>query len=142
MTHTNGRAPGPEWVELCRRGIPAPKIAAAAGVAETTVRYRVAIAAEQEPDPRDAHRPPCPHRPNASQRQASGTSMASCRSTRLRGAAARPRQVEERVGPGQVARPAPQGRNRWHPLPRLRSVLDSILNWRSYPTKRDSDEAR
>ena len=38
-------APNPEWVQMYRLGIPTPKISAGAGVAETTVRYHLAIAA-------------------------------------------------------------------------------------------------
>lgn len=46
-----GRRPAPdsEWVLMYRQGIPARKIAAVAGAAETTVRYHIAIAAKQDP---------------------------------------------------------------------------------------------
>jgi hypothetical protein len=40
---------------MYRRGIPAPKIAEGAGVAETTLRYHLAIAARQEPSIRAEH---------------------------------------------------------------------------------------
>lgn len=53
-------APDPEWVQMYRQGIPTPKIAAGAGVAETTVRYHVAIAAKQDPGLRAEHQAALP----------------------------------------------------------------------------------
>jgi hypothetical protein len=49
-------APDPEWVQMYRQGIPASKIAAAAGAAATTVRYHLQIAARAEPSIRDEHK--------------------------------------------------------------------------------------
>jgi hypothetical protein len=49
-------APDPEWVQMYRHGIPASKIAAAAGAAATTVRYHLQIAARAEPSIRDEHK--------------------------------------------------------------------------------------
>ncbi|MUU70536.1 helicase associated domain-containing protein [Pseudarthrobacter sp. GA104] len=60
MTQTRRTAPDPEWVLMYRRGIPTPKIAAGAGVAETTVRYHLAIAAKQEPGIRAEHQAALP----------------------------------------------------------------------------------
>jgi hypothetical protein len=45
MMEARRAAPHPEWVQMYRQGIPAPKIAAAAGVAKSTVRYHLHIAA-------------------------------------------------------------------------------------------------
>lgn len=55
MTEIKRPAPHPEWVQMYRQGIPAPKIAAAAGVAKGTVRYHLHIAAQADPSLRDEH---------------------------------------------------------------------------------------
>lgn len=56
MSQTGRSAPDPEWVQMYRSGIPAPKIAAVVGAAETTVRYHLAIASRQDPGLRAEHR--------------------------------------------------------------------------------------
>ncbi|MDR7161773.1 hypothetical protein [Arthrobacter sp. BE255] len=56
MTETRRAAPHPEWVQMYRQGIPSPKIAAAPGVATSTVRYHPHIAAQVNPPIRDEHR--------------------------------------------------------------------------------------
>lgn len=56
MTKARRTAPNPEFVLMYRQGIPASKIAAAVGAAETTVRYHLQIAARAEPGIRDEHR--------------------------------------------------------------------------------------
>lgn len=56
MTEAKRPAPHPEWVQMYRQGIPSPKIAAAAGVAKSTVRYHLHIAAQADPSIRDEHR--------------------------------------------------------------------------------------
>lgn len=48
-------APDPEFVQLYRLGTPTSKIASWAGVAETSVRYHLQIAAKQDPRLRDEH---------------------------------------------------------------------------------------
>lgn len=55
MTQMKRTAPDPEWVLMYRQGIPTPKIAAVAGVAETTVRYHLAIAAKLDTRIRAEH---------------------------------------------------------------------------------------
>jgi hypothetical protein len=55
MTQMKRTAPDPEWVLMYRQGIPTPKIAAVTGVAETTVRYHLAIAAKLDPRIRAEH---------------------------------------------------------------------------------------
>lgn len=50
------QASNSEFVELYRRGTPTSKIAVWAGVAETTVRYHLQIAAKQNPGIRDEHK--------------------------------------------------------------------------------------
>lgn len=56
MTDSRRVAPDPEFVHLYRVGTPTSKIAAGAGVAETTVRYHLQIAAKQDPGIRDEHK--------------------------------------------------------------------------------------
>jgi hypothetical protein len=56
MTEVKRPAPHPEWVQMYRQGIPSPAIAAAAGVAKSTVRYHLHIAAKADPSIRDEHR--------------------------------------------------------------------------------------
>lgn len=56
MTEVKRPAPHPEWVRMYRQGIPSPVIAAAAGVAKSTVRYHLHIAAKANPSIRDEHR--------------------------------------------------------------------------------------
>ena len=55
MTRTNRTPSDPEWMAMYRQGVPAPRIAAAAGVAETTVRRHLATAARQNSELRAAH---------------------------------------------------------------------------------------
>ncbi|PTT70188.1 helicase associated domain-containing protein [Arthrobacter sp. HMWF013] len=55
MTAPRRRAPDPELVQMYRQGVPAPKIAAAKGMAESTVRYHLHLAAQTEPGLRDEH---------------------------------------------------------------------------------------
>lgn len=72
MTARKRPAPDPEWVLTYRRGITTPKIAAGARVAETTVRYHLAIAAKQNPAIRAEHQaalPVSPQRLTAAGRQ-------------------------------------------------------------------------
>ncbi len=56
MTEVRRPTPHPEWVQMYRNGIAIPKIAAAADVGESTVRYHLRIAELAEPSIRDEHR--------------------------------------------------------------------------------------
>jgi hypothetical protein len=56
MTEQKRTAPHPEWVQMYRQGLSTRKIAALAGVGQTTVRYHLAIAAAAEPSIRADHR--------------------------------------------------------------------------------------
>lgn len=56
MTEVKRPAPHPEWVQMYRQGIPSPTIAAAAGVAKSTVRYHIHIAAQANPSIRAEHK--------------------------------------------------------------------------------------
>jgi len=64
MVDSRRVAPDPEFVQLYRQGTPTAKIAASAGVAETTVRYHLQLAAKQDPAIRGEHKvalaPPLP----------------------------------------------------------------------------------
>lgn len=56
MTKQHRTAPDPEWAQMYRQGIPTPKIAAVAGMAESTVRYHLALAAKADPSLRTDHK--------------------------------------------------------------------------------------
>jgi hypothetical protein len=56
MTEARRAAPDPGFVRQYRQGTPTSKIAAAAGVAETTGRYHLQIAAREDPRIRDEHK--------------------------------------------------------------------------------------
>lgn len=56
ITEIKRSAPHPEWVQMYRQGIPSPKIAAGAGVAASTVRYHLQIAAQADPAIRIEHK--------------------------------------------------------------------------------------
>ena len=56
MTQVRRTAPDEEFVRMYRKGIPTSKIASIEGVAETTVRYHLQIAARAEPGIRDEHK--------------------------------------------------------------------------------------
>lgn len=141
MKQIKRRAPNPEWVQMYRQGIPTPKIAAGAGVAETTVRYHLGVAAKQDPGLRAAHRaavpPAAPRVTKPGQRnmeeilafyEASGrlpVASRSARETALAGWLAR-RRAQAAAGT----------------LSPTYAALDTIPNWRDQPTKRDADAAR
>lgn len=55
MTKPRRTAPDEEFVRMYRQGIPTSKIALTEGVAETTVRYHLQIAAHADPGLRDEH---------------------------------------------------------------------------------------
>ena len=50
------KAPNAEWVAMYQKGIPTSKIASIEGVAESTVRYHLGIAARTEPDIKAEHK--------------------------------------------------------------------------------------
>ena len=49
-------APNAEWVLMYRNGIPTPRIAAVTGMAASTVRYHMRIAAQADPDIKVQHK--------------------------------------------------------------------------------------
>jgi hypothetical protein len=141
MKQIKRQASNPEWVQMYRLGIPTPKIAAGARVAETTVRYHLAIAAKQDPVLRADHQaalpPAAPRVTEPGQRnmeeilafyEAEGrlpVASRSVRETALAGWLAR-RRVQAAAGA----------------LSPAYAALDTIPNWRDQPTKRDADAAR
>ncbi|UKA73400.1 helicase associated domain-containing protein [Arthrobacter sp. FW306-06-A] len=56
MTEARRPSPHPDFVRQYRQGTPTSTIAAAAGVAETTVRYHLQIAVKADPGIRDEHK--------------------------------------------------------------------------------------
>ncbi|TNB74208.1 helicase-associated protein [Arthrobacter sp. BB-1] len=135
-------APDVEWVLMYRKGIPTPKIAALAGVAETTVRYHIAIAAKQDPSLRDTHKvalpAPDPRTTEAGQRnvedllafyEVEGRLPVHGRSTRESALAGWLTRRREQAAAGTLC-------------PAYGEALDTIPGWRDYPSKRDADAAR
>jgi hypothetical protein len=141
MSQTRRSAPDPEWVQMYRSGIPTPKIAAAAGVAETTVRYHVAVAARQDSGLRGEHRaalskPPrltAPGQRNLEEILAlykiEGRLPAKSRTDRERALATWLHRRRKDAADGTLA-------------PVYAEALCTIPGWRDYPTKRDADAAR
>jgi hypothetical protein len=82
MTQTKRTAPDPEWVLMHRQGIPTPKIAAADGVAETTVRYHLVIAAKLDPRIRAEHQASLPAALPSDSSRSGGTLRTSSLSTK------------------------------------------------------------
>lgn len=142
MTQIKRPAPDPEWVQMYRQGISTPKIAAGAGVAESTVRFHLAKAAKQEPGLRAEHQaalpPPAPRVTAAGQRilddllafyEAEGRLPVRGRSHRESTLAEWLTRRREQAAAGALS-------------PAYAAALDEIPNWRDYPTKRDTDAAR
>lgn len=140
MGRTNRRAPYPEWVMMYRNGISAPRIAAAAGVAEATVRRHLAIAAGQDSGLRAAHesaaskprRVIAPGRRNLADvlafHEAEGR-LPSLRQGREKALATWLQRRRIEAEDGTLS-------------PTYAGALDAIANWREQPTRRDADEAR
>lgn len=142
MTRLKRSAPDAEWVQMYRQGIPTPKIAAGAGVAETTVRYHLAIAARLEPSIRNEHRGAATTLPRITSAgrqnledildlyEAEGrlptTADSSARERALGVWLHRRRQEAAR---GDLA-------------PTYKEALDVIPGWRGPSTKKTDDEAR
>jgi len=142
MTQTKRKAPDAEWVLMYRKGIPAPKIAAGAGVAESVVRYHLAVAAREDRGLRAAHKAALP---KASQRvteagrrnladilafyETEGRLPVTGRSRRESTLAGWLTRRREQAAVGVLS-------------PIYAEALDAISGWRNYPTKRDADAVR
>lgn len=141
MSQTRRSAPDPEWVQMYRSGIPAPKIAAVVGAAETTVRYHLAVAAWKDTELRTAHVAAFskPQRLTApGQRNLDDILALYANEGRLpaRGGTARERALatwlqrrRKEAADGDLS-------------PVYAQALEAIPNWREQPTKRDADAAR
>ncbi|BCW78883.1 helicase associated domain-containing protein [Arthrobacter sp. NicSoilC5] len=142
MTQVKRSAPNPEWVLMYRKGIPAPKIAAGAGVAASVVRYHLAIAARQEPGLREEYQAALPAPPprvtDAGRRnlaavlafyQAEGRLPVNGRSPQESALAGWLTRRRREAAEGGLS-------------PVYAQALDTIPGWRDYPTKRDADAAR
>lgn len=127
---------------MYRKGIPASKIAAVTRVAESVIRYHLAIAAEQDPGLRAEHQAALPRVPSpvtvAGQRnladilafyKAEGRLPVNGRSPRESALAGWLKRRREQAGDGTLS-------------PVFAEALDEIPEWRDYPTKRDADGAR
>ncbi|MFD0046805.1 helicase associated domain-containing protein [Pseudarthrobacter scleromae] len=141
MTQARRTAPDPEWVLMYRRGISTPKIAATAGVAETTVRYHLAIAARQEPAIRAEHQQALPKSPqrltDAGRRnlddiiafyQAEGR-LPTKRSAREKALTAWLHRRRQEAAQGTLS-------------PTYAEALKAIPGWSNPSTKKTDDEAR
>lgn len=140
MTERRRRTPDPEWVEMYGSGIPVPKIAAAAGAPETTVRRHLAIAARQNPELRAAHkaaaskprRVTAPGQKNLNEvlsfHEAEGR-LPSRRTDRERALATWLQRRRREAADGTLS-------------PAYARALVSIPNWREQPTRRAADKVR
>lgn len=142
MGQIKRRAPYPEWVLMYQKGIPAAKIAAVTQVAESVVRYHIAIAAKQDPGLRGEHHAALPPIPaevtEAGQRNledilafyaAEGRLPVNGRTARESTLAGWLTRRREQAAAGSLSPAYAQG-------------LDRIPGWRDQPTKRDADAAR
>ncbi|MDQ1053086.1 hypothetical protein QE394_001014 [Arthrobacter sp. SORGH_AS 212] len=140
VTSVKRTAPDPEWVQMYRQGTPTSTIAAAARVAETTVRYHLAVAAKQDPRLRAAHR--------AAARPATRVTAAGRRNLddvlalyRAEGRLPTKRTPRERALAIWLARRR-EDAAAGIPSPDYAAALDEIPNWRNPPTKQADDAAR
>ena len=126
---------------MYRLGIPTRKIAAGAGVAETTVRYHLAIAAKQDPVLRADHQaalPPAAPRVTRSGRRNMEEILAFYEAEGRLPVASR--SALETVLAGWLVRRRAEAAA--GTLSAAYAALDTIPNWRDQPTKRDTDAAR
>lgn len=142
MAQIKRPAPNPEWVLMYRKGIPAPKIAAGAGVAESVVRYHLAIAAKQDSGLRQEHTAALPAPPprvtDAGRRNLADVLAFYEAEGRL---PVNGRSPQESALAGWLARRR-QEPTEGSLAPVYAQALDAIPGWRDYPTKRDADAAR
>lgn len=127
---------------MYRLGIPAQKIAAGAGVAESVVRYHLAIAAKQDSGLREAHKQALP-RPAQRITDAGRRNLADILAFH---------QAEQRLpvngrSPRESALAGWLSRRREEAAagnlsPVYAEALDSIPGWRDQPTKREADAVR
>lgn len=134
-------APDPEWVQMYRQGTTTSMIAVAAGVAESTVRYHLGIAASQDARLRSAHRAaarPTGPRITAAGRQNLADVLALYRAE---GRLPTKRTARERALAIWLARRREEAAA-GVPSPDYAAALDEIPDWRTPPTKQADDAAR
>lgn len=127
---------------MYRKGIPAPKIAAGAGVAAAVVRYHLAIAAKQDAGLRQEHVATLPASPprvtDAGRRNLADVLAFYEAEGRL---PINGRSPQESALAGWLARRRTQAAEGSLSLV-YAQALDAIPGWRDYPTKRDADAVR
>jgi Helicase associated domain len=136
-------APDPEFVRMYRKGIPTSKIAALEGIAETTVRYHLQLAASADPCLRDEHRaalnPAGPRTPAAGLRNLAGVLAfyeAEGRLPVTHGKSAR----ERALGVWLLRRRQEAAGGTLSPA--YRDALGAIPSWDKPSTRKAVDEAR
>ncbi|MFF1253810.1 helicase associated domain-containing protein [Pseudarthrobacter sp. NPDC058329] len=143
MTQARRTAPDEEFVRMYRKGIPPSKIASIEGVAETTVRYHLQIAARAEPGIREEHKaalaPAPPRTPEAGLRNLADVIAFHATEGRLpvtHGKSARERALGAWLA--HRRRQAAEGTL----SPAYRDALAVIPGWDKPSTRKAEDEAR
>ncbi|MCD5342803.1 helicase associated domain-containing protein [Arthrobacter sp. AK04] len=142
MTESRRPAPDPEFVRLYRAGTPTSKIADWAGVATTTVRYHLQIAAKEDPGIRDEHRAassPAPRTSTAGRRNLADVLAFYETHGRLPGTHGKtPRERALAAWLGRRRRQAAEGTL----SPAFRDGLAVIPGWGQTSRSKTDDEAR
>jgi hypothetical protein len=127
---------------MYRQGIPSPKIAAAAGVAKSTVRYHLHIAAQADPSIRDEHRAAAgaPAQPSGAGLRNMGNVIALYK-TEGRLPSFRGKSPSERSWAVWLQRRR-QDADRGALSPTYREGLKAIPDWDRQPSRKAKDEAR
>jgi hypothetical protein len=143
MTQARRTAPDEEFVRMYRKGIPTSKIASIEGVAETTVRYHLQIAARAEPGIREEHKaalaPAPPRTPEAGLRNLAD--VIAFHETEGRPPVTHGKSARERALGAWLAhrrRQAAEGTL----SPAYRDALAVIPGWDKPSTRKAEDEAR
>ncbi|MEJ1179585.1 MULTISPECIES: helicase associated domain-containing protein [unclassified Pseudarthrobacter] len=142
MPEHRRKAPHPEWVLMYRQGIASPKIGAEAGVAKSTVRYHLHIAAQADPSIRHEHRAAAgaPGQPSGAglrnMENIIALYKAESRLPYFKGPSSRERALAVWL---QRRR---QDANRDALSPIYREGLKAIPGWDQQPSRKAKDEAR
>lgn len=142
MTQTKRKTPYPEWVMMYRSGIPATKISAVTGAAQSVIRYHLAIAAKQDPDLRAAHHAaaiPVPKRVTEAGQQNLQEVLGLYEAEVRLPVAGRSRK-ESNLAEWLVRRRKDAAEGTMSPV--YAEALDTIPGWRDHTAKRAADVAR
>ena len=127
---------------MYRKGLRASKIASVTGVAQSVIRYHLAIAVRQDPGLRDEHQaalPPPPPRVTEAGRRTLGDILAFYETEgRLPVAGRSPR--ESTLAEWLTRRRKEAAAGTLSPV--YATALDTIPSWREQPTKREADATR